>query len=442
MSLPPGPSGTEVVRWIGGIRRNAPRTLDALRHRYGDVAGLPLPGRYLVLVAHPDGVQHVLQGAHTRYGKARTYDVLALLLGEGLLTSEGERWRTHRRLLQPAFHDGALAGLGTMMVRTTQETVEAWPEGAEIDLAARMRDLTLRIVGQALLSEDLTAPAERIGRAMDAAIDYARIRFESLLGPFVTPPSPARARFRRAIAELDGIVRELIRQRRTAHDPPADLLTLLVETRDPAIDERLDDDEVRDEVLTFLAAGHETTAHALAWTLWLLGRHAGPRRRLLTEIGAVLDGRPATAADLADLPYTRAVIEESLRLYPPAWALARTPREPDEIGGFEIPTHAEVMVSQWVTHRHPGVWEHPTAFDPERFLGEPPARRPRFAYFPFGAGPRQCIGAGFAMLEARLLLVTILQRVDLEVVPGFPVELEPGITLRPAHGIRAGVRRH
>lgn len=441
MPLPPGPSGTEIVRWIGGVRRDATRTLDALRHRYGDVAGLPLPGRYLVLVAHPDGVQHVLQRAHTRYQKARTYDVLALLLGEGLLTSEGHRWRTHRHLLQPAFHDGALAGLGTLMVEATQQTVEVWPDGAEIDVAARMRDLTLRIVGQALFSEDLTAPAERIGRAMDVAIDYARIRFESLLGPYVTPPSPARARFRRATAELDGIVRELIQRRRTAARPPDDLLTLLVGTHDPQTGEHLSDDEIRDEVLTFLAAGHETTAHALAWMLWLLDRHAGPRRRLLAEIGAVLDGRPATVTDLTDLPYTRAVVEESLRLYPPAWALARTPREPDEIGGFGIPTHAEVMVSQWVTHRHPGVWEHPTAFDPERFLGERSSCRPRFAHFPFGAGPRQCIGAGFAMLEARLLLVTILQNVDLEVVPGFPVELKPGITLRPAHGIRTRVRR-
>lgn len=441
MTLPPGPSGLEVVPWIRGIRSDVLQTFDALRHRYGDVASLPLPGRYLVLVSDPGSVQHVLQSAHTRYDKARTYEVVALLVGRGLLTSEGEHWRSHRRLAQPAFHRGSVASFGRMMVKVTAETVAGWPDGAEMDVAAALRELTLRIVGRALFSENLAGDADRIGGALDTAMEYARIRFESLLGPFVTPPSPSRARFRRACADLDGLVRGIIRERRAVADPPDDLLSMLMASRDEETGERLSEDELRDEVLTFLAAGHETTAHALAWTVWLLGRHAGPRRRLLAEVDDVLGGRPARVDDLEELTYTRAVLNESMRLYPPAWVLGRTPREPDRIGDFEIPAGAEVTASQWVTHRHPDVWEHPTAFDPERFLDERAEERPRFAHFPFGAGPRQCIGAGFAAVEARLLLVTLLQQVELELVPGFPVEVQPSVTLRPANGIRARVRR-
>lgn len=436
----PGPATFREARpWLRAMRRDPLEALTALRHRHGDVARLQLPGdRSIVLVAHPDDVQHVLQSAHHRYRKARTFEVLARLLGNGLLTAEGDEWRAHRRLAQPAFHRDRVAGWADMMVAHTNKHVARWHDGQELDLAHELRELTLRIVGDALFSVDLTEERDRIGEALDDALAYTRQRFSSPLGPFVDPPTPTRARFRRAARRLDEVVWRIISDR-DREDPGSDLLGLLMAARDEDTGEGLSDGELRDEVITFLLAGHETTAHALAWTLWLLAGSGHAWRRLRDELDTFLDGHAATMQDLPNLAWTRAVVEEGLRLYPPAWVTERSPLERDVVGGFEVTTRDVVMVSQWVTHRHPDVWDRPLAFDPQRFVdGGPPHR---FAHFPFGGGPRLCIGAEFAMTEAVLVLATLLQAVDVPPVPGFPVVPQTGVTLRPAHGIRVTVRR-
>jgi cytochrome P450 len=436
----PGPAGLLEARpWLRALRRDPLEALTALRHRYGDVAQIPVPGRRrLVLVAHPDGVQQVLQTHHRRYRKAPTFEVLASLLGRGLLTAEGDEWRTHRRLAQPAFHRDRVAGWGDMMVERTRDHVGGWKHGAELDLAEHMRGLTLRIVGEALFSTDLTRERDRIGEALDVALDYTRQRFQSPLGPFVDPPTPTRARFRRAAARLDRVVWDMVATR-DRDDPGDDLLGLLMAAEDTDTGEGLTDVELRDEVLTFLLAGHETTAHALAWTLWALARSGEPWRRARDEIDRVLGDRPATTADLGELPYVRAVVDEGMRLYPPAWTTERTPIEADVIDGYGVGEGDIVMTSPWVTHRHPGLWDRPLAFDPDRFVeGGPPHR---FAHFPFGGGPRMCIGADFALVEATLVMASLLQVVDVDPVPGFPVVPRTGVTLRPAHGIRVVVSR-
>lgn len=440
MSNIPGPGNfLESRRWLRAMLRDPLQAMPALRRRYGDLARISLPGgRNVVLVSHPDGVQHVLQAAHRKYHKARTFEVIESLLGKGLLTSEGAAWRTHRRLAQPAFHHDHVAGWADMMVASTSDHVARWKDGVELDLAHELRELTLRIVGKALFSIDLTGDGDRIGKALDDALAHTRARFQSPLGPFVNPPSPSRARFNRAANHLDAVVTGIIAGR-DRDDPGTDLLGLLMAARDEETGKGLSDLELRDEVMTFLLAGHETTAHALTWTLWLLASSGQTWRRIHHEIDEVLGDRPATVGDLPALTWTRAVVDEGLRLYPPAYETERSPIERDVIDGHELTARDVVIVSQWVTHRHPDVWDRPLAFDPERFLDDRP--RHRFAYFPFGGGPRLCIGAEFALVEAVLVLATLLQSVDIDPVPGFPVTPWVGVTLRPAHGLRVRVRR-
>lgn len=468
--LAPGPRGLEALRWLRALRKDPVTGLQALSRRYGDVARIPLPrnrhAHSLVLVSHPDGVRHVLQENHTGYRKADTYDLLALLLGDGLLTSEGEQWRRHRRLAQPAFHRRAVESFADMMREETEALTERWerrPPGTAVDVAEEMRELTLLIVGRALFSRELAGLVAPIGRALDATLTYARGRFRSLLGPYVQPPSPSLWRVKRAGADLDREIFAMIAERRRSlatraeggarDDDGRDLLDALIlagdepagaESGDPDGDPQgapshdrdaaLTDDEIRDEVVTFLMAGHETTAHALAWAWHALARNAHVRERLEEELDRELGGKPARLEDLDRLPYTAAVIDETLRLYPPVWVVERTPLVDDEIAGYHVPVGSVVMVSEMVTHRHAAIWDSPLAFWPERFLHRDPPHR--FAYFPFGAGPRQCIGAAFALLEARLILATMAQRFRIEAIPGFPVVPEPVITLRPAHGIR------
>lgn len=442
MTRPPGPTGLDALRWMQATRRDILETLPAAVRAYGDVVRLPFPGRLgLVVAAAPDHVQHILQASHTNYRKAPSYEVLRWVLGDGLVTAEGEHWRRHRRIIQPAFHHDAVEDLGAMMVEEAGRTVGSWKDGQEIDVAEEMRTLTLRIVGRALLSKDLADLTDRIGAAVDEVLSYARTRFSSLLGPFVQPPTVQRARFRRAVADLDDLVRTIIRERSAADDPGDDLLGMLMRARDEETGQGLTEDELRDEILTLVLAGHETTAHALAWTIWLLDRHQPAARRLVHEVDEVVGDREVTTDDLGRLTWTEAVLDEGMRLYPPVWVVDRTPIEQDEIGGYEVTPDDIVMASQWVTHRHPGVWDHPLAYDPERFLDRRAEGRHRFAHFPFGGGPRLCVGASFAMVEARLLLATVAQEVDLATVPGFPVVPVTGVTLRPLHGIRMVVSR-
>lgn len=428
----PGPRGFDLLHAVATLRRDPPRALLAARAELGDVVRFPLLHRTFYLVANPDGVDHVLHANAANYRKCtRTYAKIRELMGEGLVTSEGATWRRHRKLVQPVFGHQQIERFAAMVARNTAELVGRWsrlPAHQPIALERDVRHLTLRTVGHALFGQEVGTRPGSIGAAITAALAYSGRRAEALFDPGRLP-TPSRRRFLRARSRLDSLVARLIAERAAGPSDP-DLLSMLLDARDPETGAAMGQDEIRDQVLTILLAGHETTATALVWACFLLSEHPAVQERLASEAAAVLGGRPPRFSDLTRLRHTRMVLEESMRLFPPIWMVERRAMEHDEIGGFRIPAGSIVALSQYVTHRHPDVWEEPARFRPERFR-EGAAARPRGAYFPFGGGPRGCIGAGFAMMEAQLVLAMVLERFRLAPVPGQRVATRAGITLRP-----------
>lgn len=309
-----------------------------------------------------------------------------------------------------------------------------------MDVAQEMMHLTLQIVAEALFSTDISASVGDVEQVLPTLLEYVTYRS---LHPLALPeryPTPRNRRFLRARNKLDRLVYRLIEERRTSDDHPSDLLSMLLDAQDEETGERMTDEQLRDEVMTILLAGHETTAVALAWTWYLLAQHPQVEQKLHAELDAVLAGRTPTLEDLPRLSYTRMVIEEVMRLYPPAWAIVRQAAVDDDLHGFRIPAKSPVIVMPYVTHRHPDFWERPNAFEPERFAPGRDVEHHKFAYFPFGGGPRQCIGNNFALMEAQLILATLAQHYTLDLVPDHPVEPEPTVTLRPRYGIRTIVK--
>jgi cytochrome P450 len=413
--------------------------LSTARREHGDVVELRILVWRAVLVSHSDGVRHVLQERHTAYSKDNVdYRMLKPVLGEGLVTSDGDFWRRQRRLIQPAFHRERIAALGTLMTERTALMLERWAplaaEGAVVDVAAEMSRLALDIVARALFRVDVASTMDRIGEAVTILNRHTTDRFDSPIGLLLAGIPPILPRARRALRALNEVVYGIIAEHRRG-ERDGDLLSSLLELRDEETGQGMSDRQLRDEVMTLLLAGHETTANALAWTWHLLARHPQATECLHAELAAVLGDRLPSVADLPRLPWTRMVLEEAMRLYPPAWLISRAAKEDDVIGGFHVPRGATVMLSSWVTHRHPGLWDDPERFEPERFAPERVAARPRFAYFPFGGGPRLCIGSGFAMTEAQLVLASVASRYRLESVPGHEPHLEPLVTLRPRDGL-------
>jgi cytochrome P450 len=390
------------------------------------------------LLPHPDHVQRVLQARHTNYKKDMMYERMRPLVGDGLLTSDGDFWRRQRRLAQPAFHKQRLTGFARTMSDATADLLDEWAplarSGAPFDAAAAMMKVTLRIVGRALCSVDLGGEAEAVGRALTVALEVTNERFQQLFMLECLPTAQNR-RFKRAVTTLDGVVNEIIEARRESGEDAGDLLSMLMAARDEETGEAMDDRQLRDEVMTMLLAGHETTANLLAWTWYLLSKNPAVARRLEEEVDRVLAGRVPTVEDLPRLDYARMVVDEVLRLYPPAWLISREAIEEDEIGGFHIPKGSIVMLSPYVTHRHPAFWENPEGFDPERHTAERVKARHRYAFFPFAGGPRQCIGNAFALMEAQIILAMVIQRYRLHLVPGHEVAPDPSVTLRPHPGV-------
>jgi len=444
--LPPGPHGHPLWGSARALQQKPLEFLSALARDYGDVTRCRYGLWPMYLVNHPDHIKHVLQECHSRYNKdVIDYRLLQRIAGNGLIVNDGASWLHQRRLMQPAFHHRRIEGFGTLMTNAALEMLARWearPAPDEpLDMAVEMMRLTLRIVGQALFSVDTSAEGDEFGQAFAIVNAYLmKIFYQPLLMlPFV--PARGKRQFQRAQARLDAIVDGIIHQRRqqpAAHD---DLLAMLLEARDDETGEGMDDRQLRAEVATLLIAGHETTAVSLTWAWLLLSAHPDVERRLHAELDVALGGRAPTISDLPNLPYNLMVLEETMRLYPPAWSFSRSAVEEDEIGGYRVPKGTMVLVSPYTMHRHPAFWEHPETFDPERFTPERSAGRPRFAYFPFGGGPRQCIGNQFAMLEAQLALATIAQRYRLRVVPGHPIEPQALITLRLKHGLPVTLER-
>jgi cytochrome P450 len=406
--------------------------------RYGGMASFHVFTLPVIAISDPLGVRHVLQDQHRRYSKNTIqYNALADITGKGLLTNDGESWLRQRRLAQPAFARPRLTALDAIAVTAARAMLARWEgHGAEpLDIDREMMQVTLEIVGQALFSVNLRAEAHELTAAVLTTLDHIVYRARTLLAPPAFLPTPRNRRFRRALAVLDRAVYAMIAARKHSGRPGDDLLGMFLQAQEgqSGMSER----QVRDELMTMLVAGHETVASALTWTWMLLAQHPAAYQRMRAEIGAVLAGRPPTTADLASLPYTAAVCSEALRLYPPAWLITRKALEEDEVLGWRVPAGALVVISPSVVQRRTQDWPDPLDFHPERFLG--PDEINRFAYIPFGAGPRLCIGSQFAQIEGQLLLASITQRAALELA-GPPPAVDALVTLRPRGGMPMHIR--
>ena len=406
--------------------------------QYGDVSYLKIWNRHGFLITDPHDIRHVLQDNARNYHKSTLYERLKKTLGNGLVTSEDAYWLRQRRIAQPAFHRERIAKSTGVMAQEAENTARRWATVAEtggsIDVLQEMMHLTQSIVLAAMLGSDATRLPES-ARAWSVVNEYIGENFWKV-GLTAHLPTPRNRQFHRALAHLDRTILQLIDDRRRDGAGGDDLISMLLSARDPETGDGMTDRQLRDEVMTFFLAGHETTALAVTWSWYLLTQHPAIRSRLETELDAMLHGRQPLFDDLERLSYLRMVIEETMRLYPPAWGFARRALAPDRIGGYDLPAGWLVFMIPWVMHRHPTYWDDPERFDPERFSAAQSAARPKFVYLPFGAGPRQCIGNHFAMAEAQIILATLVQRYRLHLVPGGQqVVPRPLITLRPRHGI-------
>ncbi len=438
-----------MLRSMGAIRRDPLAFLASMRSSYGDVMQFPIPRPATYLVSDPEAVRRVLVTNARAYGKRTLqYTTLALVTGEGLLTADTDVWRTQRPVIQPAFHRASLDLVAVHVSTAVDRLLSDWSarDGQVVDVDAAMMHLALEVVGSALFGSDLSADAERLADATLAALEVVVKKARSPLPIPVAVPTPTNLVLRRAVGRLDAAVDAMLAERArrplAAGEPPRDMLDLLL-TVTSEDGTHLTRAQVRDQVVTFIVAGHETVASALTWAWHLLATHPAALARLRAEVDAVCAGKPVTFLDLPHLPWTAAVLDEVLRLYPPAWLVTRRSLASDSLGGVAIPTDALIVMSPWLVHRDPSAWPDPDGFHPERFLDESGGRRRDVAalpaYLPFGAGPRLCIGRDMALLEGVLVLASLVGRVDLEPV-GRPPQAMPLVTIRPAGGLPMRVR--
>ncbi|WP_447977510.1 cytochrome P450 [Candidatus Nitrospira bockiana] len=441
------PKGRFLIGHLAEFRRRPLETMAAWHRELGDLVRFRLGPRTFYLVSHPALAEEVLLEKSDVFVKV--YDParptgLALVLGEGLLTATGETWRRHRRLIQPMFHRARLPSLVGRMVEVAERVIDRWDThgpNEPIDVASEMMRATLEIITRTMAQ---TTVLEHIGTLEPMLRVLLRFAFNAFHNPFRLPlwiPTADNRTFRRATAVLDGMIYGLIEARRRDGVRHDDVLDLLLYGQSEEGGPGLTDRQIRDELVTIFSAGHETTANGLAWTWYLLARHAEIARKVTAEVRSVLGEEPPSAEALGRLDYTRAVFEEALRLYPPAPAVQRRAAVDTTLGGHPVRAGTIVVVGIYNIHHHPAWWPDPEGFKPERFLSMPARSSPRLAYLPFGAGPRSCIGSHFAMLEAVLLLALIARRYTLALVPGHPVEPEVAITLRPRHGIKMTIQR-
>ncbi len=405
----------------------------------GDFFYTHLLFKKIFIISNPDVFKYILQSNQKNYKKSPAYDQLKLALGNGLVTSEGDFWRKQRRLAQPAFHKEKLLGLFEMMVEVSEKYIknlqQECQEKQEFNVAFEMMKVTADIVLKTLFHADNQGDEQKLYETMSSTQEYIINCIHHPLRIPWTFINGERRKFFSELGEFDNLVQDLINQRRASDAPPMDLLTMLVETKDADTGEGMSDQQLRDEAMTIYAAGHETSANALSWSLYLLAQHPEVLKKLREEIAQVLGDRSPTFAELRDLSYTKQVIEESMRLYPPAWAIGRESLKEDEIEGQAIPKKALIFMSIYALHRHPDLWENPDQFDPDRFAPDLAKERSRWHYLPFGAGPRMCIGNNFAMMEMQVLLAMLVRQFDFSLLPGFKAELQALITLKPKHGI-------
>ncbi len=442
--LPPGPRQRYPGEFALAVTRRPLTFLAELARSHGDVAAFHVGPQPIVLLSHPDAIRDVLVTHGRQFHKGRGLERARILLGDGLLTSEGDFHLRQRRLAQPAFHRARIASYGDAMARYADRRADQWIDGATLDIAREMAGYTLAVVGKTLFDADIEGEASEIGEALTAAI--AAFNFTVL--PFgealMRLPIPAARRFRRGRDRLDATIYRMIAERRAAAHDRGDLLSMLMLAHDTEGDGTgMSDVQLRDEAMTLLLAGHETTANALTWAFYLLSQNPDAEATLHAELDA-LGGDQLSAADAVRLPYTRAVVAESLRRFPPAYVVGRRAMTEYRIGEYVLPPRTIVLMSQWIVHHDPRWWADAAAFRPDRWLdggSAGDAGRPKFSYFPFGAGGRVCIGEQFAWMEATLALASFARRFRLELVAGHRVVPQAIITLRPKYGMTMTVRK-
>ncbi|HUA00282.1 MAG TPA: cytochrome P450 [Candidatus Aquilonibacter sp.] len=436
--VPPGPKGLPVAGVVFKVRKDPLGMMREYARQYGDIVRFHVMMQERILLNSPDFIEQVLVVQQGKFHKSElTRRITGRMLGQGLLISEGDFWRRQRRLAQPAFHRSRVNGYAATMTQIAQDHIARWRDGEERDVSQDMMGLTLDIAVRTLFGTTLPGEAEQVGRAMTFLMRYS-LRRQRL--PVRIPeswPTPNNRRANQELAFMDSLVYRIIAERRGAngqarHD---DLLALLMDAMDDD-GSHMTTQQLRDETMTLFIAGHETTGQMLSWTWYALSQKPEVAERLYDELQGVLGGRSPEVGDLQRLPYLQAVMNESLRMYPPAYILARMAIEPCQIGGYDIPLGSTILLAPWVTHRDPRFYDEPDVFRPERWLDGLMQRLPAGAYFPFGDGPRRCIGQGFALMEAAIVIATLAQKFRLSLLPGQDVTPEPLVTLRPRNHIR------
>jgi cytochrome P450 len=446
LALPPGPklSAFQQLVYRPGAGNPLP-FFTSLARTYGDIVTYRMGGEQVFLVSDPHLIKDILVTHNRKFMKGRGLQRAKRLLGEGLLTSEGEHHLRQRRLMQPAFHRDRIAGYGRTMVSYADRLRNRWQQGATIDVAQEMMGLTLSIVGKTLFDADVEGQAKEVREALKGVMES----FWMMMLPFADLieqlPFPRMRRVRASRERLDAIIYGLIAERRASGRDHGDLLSMLLSARDeesaPSAGGGMTDTQVRDEAMTIFLAGHETTANALTWTWYLLSGAPDVESRMYQELDRVLMGRLPTVADIPSLSCVERIVTETMRLYPPAWIVGRRALEPYAIGPYVAPARSLVLLSPWVVHRDARWFPDPERFDPDRWTPAFKAAMPPFAYVPFGGGPRRCIGESFAWMELVLVAATIAQRWKLRLVPGFQPEPEALVTLRTKHGMRMTLER-
>jgi cytochrome P450 len=435
--LPPGPRTANPLGFLGPIRHRILEFLDSVHREYGDIASFRVGAMRVVLLSRPDYIHEVLVVRQRNFVKGRPLELAKNLLGEGLLTSDGEVHKRQRRMVQPAFHREEIRSYGQVMTDYAMRLHERWRNGETVDMAQEMMRMALGISGKTMFNADVDGEAADVGKALASAM----MLFDRLSIPLIEVmlklPFPSTLRFRRAKKVLDSKIYRFIEEHRSQGTSQGDLLSLLLSAADGEDQgKKLTDQELRDQALIFFLAAYDTTALALTWTWYLLSQNLECEDALHEELASVLGGRIPVTDDLPNLKYTRAVFAEALRLFPPGYVLARRALEEFELDGYFIPRGATILLSPYLMHRDPRFHEHPATFDPTRWLRPPQTERPKFSYFPFGGGARVCIGDDFSWTEGILVLATLAQHWKARLVPGHPVACLPLLNLRPKYGMR------
>jgi len=437
--VPPGPKGHFLLGVLPDIRREELDYLKRIVRDYGDVVFVRVVNHPVFVLSHPRDIEEVLLTSHSNFVKSVFLRESKALFGDGLLTSDGPTWVRQRRMLQPSFHHDRVAAYGQMMVEHAERMLDTWQDGETRDLLPDMIRLTLEIITKVLFGDDITTQTDRISDALRVFFE----QFDDRFGLYLIPewlPTPANLRYRRAIARLDGILEEIINFRRASQRDTGDILSALLRARyddGSAISKQ----QLRDEMMTLLLTGHETTGLAMTWTWYLLSQHPEIEARLYEEVTSVLGDRAPTHQDMPQMPLVDAVMKESLRLYPPAYGIVRQAVKDCELGGYRVPAGASLAIFPWTVHRDPRFFDRPEEFIPDRWADGLAKRLPRCAYFPFSVGPRVCIGNAFATIETALLLAVMVRRFQFTLAPGQNITLNPTLTLRPRPGIKVILKK-